>query len=199
VLELQIEVCDSWMVRQPPKLFTVWQAYFVGADGKESGFVVNGKTTVANLVRCEVRTCAGSGINVTSGALATLERVLVEGSKGGDGVRVEGEGSQMQAKECRILRCQMHGVLACKGGTAELTQCETKQNKAAGFSSEGEGSQVTLAACASDFDAQVCTPPYLTSPLCRQPPGFRLLYSSSTAVREFTCKKSYSSPYSGSH
>ena len=104
-------------------------------------------------MRCEVRTCAESGISVTDGALATLERVLVEG--GGDGVRVGGTGAQMQAKECRILRCQMHGVVACNGGTAELTQCETKQNKSSGFGVEDEGSHVTLAACASDFDAQV--------------------------------------------
>lgn len=125
------------------------------ADGKESGFLIDGTGSVAGLVRCEVRTCAQSGVGVTNGALATLERVLVEGSRGGDGVRVAGEGAQMQAKECRILRCQMHGVLACEGATAELTQCETKQNKAGGFSCEGKGSMLSLAACASDFDAQV--------------------------------------------
>lgn len=125
------------------------------ADGKENGFLIDGKASVANLVRCEVRTCAQTGVSVSNGALATLERVLVEGSRAGDGVRVQGGGAQMQAKECRILRCQMHGVLACMGGNAELTQCETKQNKAAGFSCEDEGSHLTLAACASDFDAQV--------------------------------------------
>ena len=66
------------------------------ADGKHWGFVIDGKNSVANLVRCEVRTCANTGINVTNGALATLERVLVEGSRGGDGVRVAGEGAHMQ-------------------------------------------------------------------------------------------------------
>lgn len=121
------------------------------------GFHISGKNSVANLVRCEVRTCVQSGVGVLDGAVATLERVLVEGSRGGDGVRVEGPGAQMQAKECRILRCQMHGVLACMGGSAELTQCETKQNKASGFSVEDKGSHITLGACASDFDAQVCT------------------------------------------
>ena len=129
------------------------------ADGKQCGFVIDGKASVANLVRCEVRTCAHTGISVTDGALATLERVLVEGSRGGDGVRVAGESAHMQAKECRILRCAMHGVVACGGAAAELTQCEAKQNKSSGFGVEGEGSLVRLAACASDFDAQVrCWP-----------------------------------------
>jgi Right handed beta helix region len=105
----------------------------------------HGGRSCAALRDCSLRGVIGAGLLVQDGASGELIRSLCSACER-SGVSVEGEGSRVEVRECRLLDCQRNGIRVVEGARGRAADTQISQNRYANVKVDG-ASRLTLERC----------------------------------------------------
>lgn len=111
------------------------------------GVDLGGVGTVGEAKGCKVQGSVRAGVVVRGGAAGDLQRCSVTAA-GGQGIVVEGLGSNVAAVECRVHRAAGDAVAAAAGAAMRVHSCHLSESAGGcGAAAAGGGSVVALHAC----------------------------------------------------
>lgn len=110
---------------------------------------------VAHATNCSITECIACGVNVSKSSTASFRKCVMQGAQCFHGLHVDGEGSCVEAYNCKFESNKQSGAGAYGGSKLTLSRCHTSDNGASGYWAQG-GGHVVLTDCTSYEDTVGC-------------------------------------------